>query len=75
MENFVHVKRKANMLVDHLANEGVISKDRDTRHVWELLPLGKMFEDCLCQAAKDRDRWNERMDCWGLGGRQKRRES
>ena len=53
--SFVHVKRKANMLVDRLANEGVINKERDTRHVWELLPLGKLLEDCLCQAAKDRD--------------------
>lgn len=56
------MKIKANMLADRLANGGVINKDRDTWHVWELLPPGKMLEDYLCQAAKDRDRWIGRMD-------------
>lgn len=51
--NFFHVKRKANMLADHLANEGVISKGSDTRHIWESIPLGKLGDDCLYQAAKD----------------------
>ena len=55
--SFVHVKRKANMVADRLEKEGVINKERDTRHVWELLPLGKLFEDCLCQAAKDIEQW------------------
>jgi len=60
--HFVHVKRKANMLVDHLENEGVISKDRDTHLVWALIPPSKLLEDCLCQAAKDRDYWIDRLD-------------
>ena len=51
--NFVHVKRKANMLVDRLANEGVISKGSGTRHVWESIHPGKLCDDCLYQAAKD----------------------
>lgn len=55
--SFVHVKRKANMVADRLANEGVINKERDTRHDWELLPPGKLFEDRLSQAAKDMKQW------------------
>lgn len=51
--NFVHVKIKANMLADCLANEGVISKGSGTRHVWESIPPGKLCDDCLCHAAKD----------------------
>ena len=50
------------MLADHLAIEGVNSKERDTQHVWELIPLGKLLEDCLYQAAKDRDRWIDMLD-------------
>lgn len=50
--NFVHVKRKENMFVDCLVNEGVISKGHGTRHVWESIPPGKMCDDCLCQATK-----------------------
>lgn len=55
-------ENKSNMLAYRLVNEGVISKNRDTRHAWEILPSGKLFEDCLYQATKDSDRWNERMD-------------
>lgn len=60
--SFVHVKRKANMLADRLANEGVTNKERDAQHVWELLPPGKLLEDYLCQAAKDREQWIDMMD-------------
>jgi len=73
--SFIHVKRKANMLADHLANEGVINKERDTRHVWEMLPPGKLLEDCLCQAAKDRDRWIDKMDRGGSEDRREDRET
>jgi len=60
--SFVHVKRKANMLADRLANEGVTNMDRDSRYAWDLLPLGKLLEDCLCQADKDMELWFHRKD-------------
>jgi len=47
------VKQKANGLADHLENEGVISKEGCTRHVWESISPGKLCADCLCQVAKD----------------------
>jgi len=50
---FVHVRRKENMLSDRLANEGVANKDKDSRHAWELLPKGKLREDCFILATKD----------------------
>lgn len=55
--SFVHVKIKANMAADRLVNEGVIKKERDTRYIWELIPPGKLLEDCLGQAAKDMEPW------------------
>lgn len=63
------------MLADCLANEGVINKERDTRHVWVLLPLRKLLEDCLDQAAKDRDQWIDRMDRGGSEDRREEREA
>lgn len=44
---FVHVERKENMLVDCLANEGVISKGSGW-HVWESITPGKLCDDCIC---------------------------
>lgn len=35
---FSHVKRKANMLADRLANEGVTNKDRDSWYAWVFFP-------------------------------------
>lgn len=35
MIRFIHVRRKANMLGDRLANEGVTNKDKDSQHAWE----------------------------------------
>lgn len=35
MIRFVHVRLKANMLSNQLANEGVVNKNRDSRHAWE----------------------------------------
>lgn len=50
---FSHVKRKANMLADRLANEGVTNRDKDSRYAWHSLPPGKLWEDCLCNATQD----------------------
>jgi len=56
-------------------NEGVTNKERDTWHIWELLPPGKLLEDYLCQAAKDREQWIDIMDRRGSGDRQEDREA
>lgn len=45
------------MLVDHLANKGVISKGSGTQHIWELIPPGKLCDDCLYQASKDMEQF------------------
>lgn len=45
---FVHVKRKANMLADRLANKGVTNRDIDSRYAWDSLPTRKLWEDFLC---------------------------
>lgn len=58
----VHVKRKVNMLVDPLANEGVTNRDRESRYVWDLLPLGKLWEDCLYEVTWDMELWTNRTD-------------
>jgi len=63
------------MLADRLANEGVTNKERDTQHVWELLPLGKLLEDYLCQVAKDRQHWVDRMDRRGSRDRREDKEA
>jgi len=44
--NFVHVRRKVNMLVDHLVNEGMICKESYIWYDWESIPSGKLREDC-----------------------------
>lgn len=46
---FSHVKRKANILVDRLANEGVTNRDKDSRYAWDSLPPRKLWEGCLYQ--------------------------
>ena len=51
--SFVHVRRKANMLADRLANEGVICKESYSRHAWDLTPSGKLRDDCQRKVAKD----------------------
>ena len=40
---FVHVKRKANMLVNRVANEGVTNRDRDSRYASNSLPPRKLW--------------------------------
>ena len=50
------------MLADHLVNEGVINKDKDSWYAWDSLPPGKLREDCLCQATQDMELWTNRMD-------------
>lgn len=50
------------MLVDRFANEGVTSRDRGSSYAWDLLPLGKLREDYLCQATQDMEQWNNRLD-------------
>lgn len=66
---FIHVRRKANMLADRLANEGVANKDRDSRQAWELLPEGKLREDCFTLATKDWDLWMNSADHRDTGDR------
>lgn len=43
--SFVHVRRKTNMLVDHLAN-GVLCKENYIRYDWESIPSSKLCDDC-----------------------------
>ena len=44
--SFVHVRRKANMLVDRPTNEGVSCKESYNRYAWDSTPSGKLHEDC-----------------------------
>lgn len=50
------------MLANRLVNEGVTIRDRDSRYAWDVLPPGKLREDCLCQATQDMEPWTNRMD-------------
>jgi len=44
--SFVHVRRKANMLADRLANERVSSKESYIWYDWDSIPSGKLHDDC-----------------------------
>ena len=51
--SFVHVQRKANMLADCLANEGVLCKENYIRYDWDSTPSIKLCDDYQQQVAKD----------------------
>eukprot|EP00253_Pinus_taeda_P023064 PITA_23064 len=53
---------KSNKKADRLANEGVANKDRYSRHPWELVPAGKLQEDCFTSANADWDSWMDSVD-------------
>lgn len=44
--SFIHVRRKCNMLANHLANEGVLCKESYIGYDWEFVPSRKLHDDC-----------------------------
>lgn len=50
------------MLADKLANEGVVNKDKDSRHPWEFLPARQLREDCSTLANADWGSWLKSAD-------------
>jgi len=44
--SFVHVRRKANMLANHLVNEGVLCKESYIRYDCNSRPSRKLRDDC-----------------------------
>lgn len=62
MVSFVHMRRKANMLVDCLANEGVLWKESCNRYAWNSTSSGKLREDCQTQTTKDMENFQNIMN-------------